>query len=364
MAFATNMQTSILNIVIGATSLKVISSQKQDTDIVINSSAMLTSGSKLFLNENSLNIDLIEDRLRIFMLENNIKRAKACFSLPDYLITTTIVPKERVIDNNYLNSMVKNKNFSEILEDGIEDEYSQSMDCQIINSGTYADGEGFTDIAVTYLNSEIVKNLKRMCKRLKLVPLVLESECSSLIRLIDMFDIKDSYMILDVGDIHAKLIVLTGTSGLKIRTIPSGIYKIDNILAAFRGSNITLTRQQRITAGMIAFNDSEYNMLQEYIQKNFSDVINEELHTIYQNAHGFHYIKNFFVTGGAWSYFEFKETVQDQTINTFSEEQRTFETLESKLDDVIFGNPIVERDLRDNICLFASCVGLALRGGM
>ena len=360
-----SMQSIILNIVVGATTLKVISTEKKDTDIVINSSVILTSGNKLFLNEHSLNFDLIEDRLSMFMLENNIKRAKACFALPDYIAPTVIAPKEKLYDNSYITSLVKGKNFEELLDMPIEDEFSKTLDCQIIKSGVYnssTEEDGFTDLAVTYIDTEIVKNLKRMCKRIKLTPLVLESESASLIRLIDMFEIKDNFMIIDVGDIYAKIIVLNNTSGLKITTIPSGLYKIDSILAAFRGSNIKLSRQQRVTAGMIAFTDMEYDMVREYINRNFSETILEELQTIHLNYHGFHYIKNFFITGGAWSYFEFKETIQEQTMDTFNSESRHFETFEVLLDKVIFGNPIVERDIRDNICLFASCVGLSLRG--
>lgn len=361
------MQSTILNVVIGASTLKIICSEKKDTDIIINSSLILTSGSKLFLNEKSINFDLIEDRLRLYMLESNIKKAGVNFSLPDYVMPTVIASKDKIYDNSFISSLVKSKNFEELLDENVENEYQKTLDCQIIYSGKYnsTDNDGFSDLAVTYYDTELIKGLKKMCKRLKLVPMVLESESASLIRLIDMFEVKDNYMLIDVGDIYAKIITLTGTSGLKVKHIPSGLYKIDAILASFRGSNIALSRQQRVTAGMIAFNDMEFNIVKEYIQKNFSVAILDELSAIYENYHGFHYIKNFFVTGGAWSYFEFKETIQEQTLDAFSDDVRYFETFETILGkNAIFGNPIVERDIRDNICLFASCVGLTLRGGI
>lgn len=357
---------TIVNIVIGASSLKVIHCEKRDTDIVIKNSVILETGSNLYLNKDTLNIGFIEDKLRTFFFENKIKNGKICFILPDYMVSTRIVNKQSILTNDYITGLIKTKQLHELIDEPVIDEESLVFDCQVINTtkfNTQEDNDGATDIMVSHIPNSLVKSLKQMSKRLKMSPSVLEPETSGILRLINMFDIKDNFFIVDIGEIYTKIIFLCGTSSLEYHILPSGVYTIDSLISKLFRCPPMIAAERRFTYGLNSENPTFNVILNDVIRDVFSMPIIEHLNEIQSTYDGMHFINKFLITGGAWNIIGFKEAIQEQTLELFSPNIK-FEDFSTFASSLTFDNDIVKDDIITNINSYASCIGLSLRGGI
>lgn len=356
---------TIVNIVIGASSLKVIHCEKQDTDIIIKNSVILETSSNLYLNKDSLNIGFIEDKLRIFFFENKIKNGKICFTLPDYMVHTRIVNKQQIITNDYISGLIKAKQLHELLDDNIPNEEDLIFDCQVINTtkfNTRDENDGATDIMVSYVHNSIIKSLKQMSKRLKMVPAVLEPEANSFIRLINMFDIKDNYFIIDIGEIYTKIMFLSNTTSIDYQIIPSGIYTIDALISKLLQCPPVIASEQRFTFGLNSDNPTFNNIINDVVKDVFAVPLIEHLNTIQSTYGGLHFVNKFLIAGGTWNVPGFKELIENQTLKLYSSTAK-FEDFSEFVSSLTFDNEIVKSDILANITSYASCVGLSLRGG-
>lgn len=356
---------TIINVVMGASSLKIIHCEKHDTDIIIKNSVILETGSNLYLNKDSLNIGLIEDKLRIFFFENKIKNGKICFSLPDYVVQTRIINKQQILTDDYISGLIKTKQLHELIDENIPNEESLIFDCQVINTTKFntTDEDGATDIIVSYVHSSIVKSLKQMSKRLKMTASVLEPETNSFIRLIHMFNIPGNYFFVDIGEIYTKIIFLCNTSSVEYHVIPSGIYTIDSLISKLFKCPPIIAAQRRVAHGLNSENPVFNNILNDVVKDIFAIPIVEHLNGIQSTYGGIHFIDKFLISGGAWNIPGFKDFIQSQTLNLFSKTAK-FENFASFLDAATFDNDIVKADILNNITSYASCVGLSLRGGL
>ena len=362
----TTQINTIVNIVIGASCLKVIHCEKKDTDIVIKNSVILETGSNLYLNKDKLNIGFIEDKLRIFFFENKIKNGKICFILPDYMMSTRIVNKQNILTSDYITSIMRSKQLHELVDDNIPDEEELIFDCQIIDETKYNNVEeniGTTDIMVSYTHNSLVKSLKQMSKRLKMVPSVLEAETCGFLRLIDMFDMKGNYMLIDIGEIYTKIILLCGTTSIEYQINSAGVYTLDNLICKLYKCSPMVAAQKRTYLGLYTDNPQINNILTDIVKDVFSVPIIEYLNTIVNNSSGLHFIDKFLISGGAWNIPGFKETLEETTLNLYNTTAK-FEDYLSFASKVTFDNDIVKDDILTNINSYASCVGLCLRGGI
>lgn len=357
---------TIVNIVIGASSLKVIHCEKHDTDIIIKNSVILETGSNLYLNKESLNIGFIEDKLRIFFFENKIKNGKICFTLPDYMVNTKIINKQQILTNDYISGLIKTKQLHELIDENIPNEENLAFDCQVVNTtkfNTTDDNDGATDIIVSYVNNSIVKSLKQMSKRLKMTPSILEPETNSFIRLINMFDLTGNYYLVDIGEIYTKIIFLCNTSSVEYHVIPSGVYTIDSLISKLFKCPPVIASQRRFAHGLNSENQVFNNILNDVIKDVFALPLTEHLNAIQSTYGGMHFIDKFLISGGTWNVPGFKETIENNTLKMFSEKAK-FEDFSSFLSSATFDNDIVKEDILSNINSYASCVGLSLRGGL
>lgn len=366
----TMQNNTIVNIVIGASSLKVIHCEKRDTDIIIKNSVILETGSNLYLNKDTLNIGFIEDKLRVFFFENRIKNGKICFILPDYMITTKIVNKQQILTQDYITGLIKTKQLHELIDENIPDEESLTFDCQIINKvkfNTNDDNDGATDIMVSYLKTSLVKSLRQMSKRLKMTPAVLESETSGFIRLLNMFEAKGNYMFVDIGEIFTKILVFCGTASttpsIDYQIVSSGVYTIDNLMSKLFKCPPMLAAERRYNYGIETEHEPINIILSDVLKDVFTMPIIEQLNNLQNTYGGLHFIDKFIIAGGAWSIPGFKQLIEENTLGLFSTNTK-FETFEEFTKLLSFDNDIVKEDILSNINSYASCVGLSLRGGM
>lgn len=356
---------TIVNIVIGASSLKVIHCEKHDTDIIIKNSVILETGSNLYLNKDSLNIGFIEDKLRIFFFENKIKNGKICFTLPDYMINTRIANKQQILTNDYISGLIKSKQLHELLDDNIPNEEDLIFDCQVVNTtkfNTRDDNDGATDVMASYVHNSIVKSLKQMSKRLKMSPAVLEPETNSFIRLINMFDIKDNYFIIDIGEIYTKIVFISNTTSIDYQIIPSGVYTIDSLISKLFRCPPVIASERRVAFGLNSENPTFNNIIHDVVKDVFAVPLIEHLNTLQSTYGGIHFVNKFLISGGAWSIPGFKELIENQTLKLYSSTAK-FEDFSGFLSSVTFDNDIVKEDILSNINSYASCIGLSLRGG-
>lgn len=357
---------TIVNIVIGASSLKVIHCEKRDTDIVIKNSVILETGSNLYLNKDTLNIGFIEDKLRVFFFENKIKNGKICFILPDYMMSTRIVNKQQILTTDYITGLIKTKQLHELIDENIPNEEEMVFDCQVINTikfNTRDDNDGSTDVMVSYLHNSIVKSLKQMSKRLKMVPSVLEPETSGFIRLINMFELKDNYLLVDIGEIYTKIILLSGTTSIEYQVTSSGVYTIDNLISKLFRCPPMIAAQRRFAFGLNTENETINHILSDVVKDVFGMPIIEHLNNIQSTYGGMQFINKFLISGGAWSIPGFKDIIQENTLSLYSPTAK-FEDFSSFASGLTFDNDIVKDDILTNINSYASCLGLTLRGGI
>lgn len=361
---------TIVNIVIGASSLKVIHCEKRDTDIIIKNSVILETGSNLYLNKDTLNIGFIEDKLRIFFFENKIRNGKICFILPDYMMVTKIVNKQQILTNDYITGLIKTKQLHELIDENIPNEEDLVFDCQVINKikfNTRDDNDGSTDVMVSYIKSSIVRSLKQMSKRLKMVPSVLESETSGYLRLINMFEIKENYMLIDIGEIYTKIIIYCGTSSttpsIEYQVSTSGVYTIDSLISKLFRCPPIMAAQRRFAFGLNTENEVVNNILSDVVKDVFGIPIIEHLNNIQNTYGGMHFINKFLISGGAWNIPGFKSIIENNTLGLYSSTAK-FEDFSSFTSSLTFDNDIVKDDILTNINSYASCVGLCLRGGI
>lgn len=361
---------TIVNIVIGASSLKVIHCEKKDTDIIIKNSVILETGSNLYLNKDTLNIGFIEDKLRVFFFENKIRNGKICFILPDYMMTTKIINKQQILTPDYITGLIKTKQLHELIDENIPDEETLTFDCQIINKvkfNTKDDNDGATDVMVTYLKTATVKSLKQMSKRLKMTPAVLESETSGFIRLMNMFEAKGNYMFVDIGEIYTKIIVFNGTSStnpsIEYHTVSSGVYTIDNLLSKLFRCPPMIASDRRYAFGINTESEQVNLILSDVIKDVFTIPIIEHLNNIQNTYGGLHFVDKFLIAGGAWNIPGLKNLLEENTLKLFSRNAE-YETFESFAKNLTYDNDIVKDDILTNINSYASCVGLSLRGGI
>lgn len=357
---------TIVNVAIGASTLKVIHCEKQDTDFIIKNSVILETGSNLYLNENNLNVGFIEDKLRIFFYENKIRNGLICFSLPDYVVTTRIASKQQVLTNEYVSSIIKGRLLTEVLDDGVQEEHNKTFDCQILNVtklNPRDENDGTTELVVTIAEDKMIKDLKRMCKRLKMIPAILEPETNGLLRLINMFDIDGNYFIVDIGEIYTKIVAVYGKQSIDYHIIPSGVYKIDGLISSMYQCPPVAAREKRQYEGIISSSEVANRVMHNFISQIFSAPLVDYLDNIQNMYGGLQFINKFLISGGAWNIPEFKNIVEEQTLKKF-DESVTFESYSQFCNRISFDNEIVKEDILSNINAYASCVGLSLRGGI
>lgn len=357
---------TIVNVAIGASCLKIIHCEKKDTDIVIKNSVILETGSNLYLNKEALNIGFIEDKLRMFMFENKINSAKICFTLPEYIATTKFVTKQQVVTNDYITGLIKTKQLHELLDENIPNEEDLTFDCQILNTLTFNskdENDGSTELIVSYMHKSVVKSLTSMCKRLKMTPSILETESISLTRLIDMFNIKDNYLFIDIGEVYTKLSLLCGTSTLETQVVPAGVYTIDGLLSKLFNCPPIIASQRRFAHGLKSENETFNLILEDVVKDIFAVPIIEQLNDIQSTYGGLHYIKKIIILGGAWNIPHLKELLYSQTLELYGSNM-FFEDISSLLPSLIYDNKEVEEDILSNLNSYASCIGLSLRGGL
>lgn len=359
-------KNSIVNVVIGASCLKIVLCEKRDTEFVIKNAAILETGSNLYLNKEALNIGFIEDKIRMFLFENKVKGGKICFVLPEYMCTTKIITKQQIISNDYITGLIKTKQLHELLDENIPNEEDLIFDCQVLNTmkfNTKDENDGSTELIVTYLDKFIVKELTSMCRRLRLTPAVLEAEITSLARLINMFNIQENYMFIDIGEVYTKISLLYGTGTLETRVISAGVYTIDSLISKLFKCQPIIAAQRRLAHGLCSENETFNLILEDVVRDVFSTPIIEHLNDIQSTYGGLHYIKNVIITGGAWNIKGFKDTVYSQTLKLYSS-SLYFEEASSILPQLTYDNDTVKEHVLKNINCYASCIGLSLRGGL
>ena len=357
---------NIINVTIGASTLKIIHCEKRDTDIIVKNATLLETGSNLYLNKEQLNIGFIEDKLRNFLTENKIKNAEICYALPDYIVSTEISNKQYILSEEYISSLIKGKIVKELSNEPIEEASLKVIDSQILKTehlNTGDENDGITDISVSYIDVDIVKSLKKMSKKLKMKATVLEAEISGLLRLIDMFRIKENYLIVDIGEIYTKIIFICGTETMDIQIRPIGTYKIDGLISSLYRCPKIIATDRRIKNGLVQGNLQMDNIIENVMKEIFSNPILEYLDNIQNNYGGLHYIEKFIITGGAWNIKEFKNTIERQTLEKFGSVHK-FEDYSELCDEIIFENESIKEYVLKNINSFASCLGLSLRGGL
>lgn len=356
----------IVNVVIGASCLKIILCEKKDTDVVIKNSIILETGSNLYLNKDALNIGFIEDKIRKFLFENKIRSGKICFALPEYITTTKFITKQQIITDDYITGLIKTKQLHELLDENIVNEEDLIFDCQILNTlkfNTKDENDGSTELVVSYINKSLVKELTSMSKRLKMTPAVLETESTALIRLVNMFDIKDNYLFIDIGEVYTKLSLLCGTSTLETQIVPAGVYTIDGLISKLFNCPPLIAAQRRFAHGLKSENETFNLILEDVVKDIFAVPIIEQLNDIESTYGGLHYIKKIIILGGGWNIPYFKELIYSQTLELYSS-STFFEDVSSLLPPLMYDNEEVKENITSNLSSYASCIGLLLRGGL
>lgn len=356
---------TIINVSIGASALKVIYCEKKDTDVIVKDSVILETNSNLYLNKENLNINFIEDKLRLYLFNNKIKRGLICYSIPDYMMTTSVTTKQLLLNQEYVSSLIKGKIIDELIEEPLLDVASKVIDCQILNSvklNVRDDTDGSTDLIVNYVDDSIVKSLKQMSKRLKMTPAVLEAESAGLLRMLDIFNVKDNYLIVDIGKVYTKIIFVCGTTAIDYQIIPTGVYKIDGLFASLYRCPPIVAANKRFSDGLI-HNNSLDDTIFNVVNNVFSKPISDHLDNIFNSYNGLHFINKFLIAGGAWNIKYFKDVIQKQTLNKYGDSYN-FESFAYLCKDVIFENEDVKENVMQNINSYASCLGLSLRGGL
>lgn len=359
---------------IGSSSIKIIQFKTIDMEIIIESVKKIDANTLSFINEDGLNYIFIEDILKMYLGEHS-NVSYICFTLPDNIVSTKILTTQVALSEKSLHSHIKDKSLDEILDKDTLPKNSLNnkiFDCQIlsVHKDEVSEDEdeddddeekGTTEISISMVDKSVVKSLKKLCKELKLKPLILESEIISLLRFVNPFAIEGNNIFIDLGDSYTKIIGVYDGTSLDTHIINFGIKNIDSLYSKLTGCNEFKASLLRKEYGIETANPTLKGALKSYIDQYllaeaapiFSGIkdildnsLSKELNAIYK-------------VGGGWKVDGFKDYLYDKL--SISCKNLAENVDESKF---LFADDSVKEQLLDDIEIYSPCIGLLIRGGI
>lgn len=348
----------IINISIGASTIKLAYCEKQGVDVLVNDIEAIRSNSNLFITKDKINIGFLEDKIRLFLLKHNIRKGYVCYSLPDYMVSNEIMKINSTESEEDIQQAIERNLVLNTLNHQTIRKHSKVYDYQIISDDV--DSEGFSSVIVSSIDTSLVDALHEMSDRLNLKPLVLEPESNSLLRLINMLDIPTKTLIIDIGEMYSKFIYING-SDIEYKQIPYGVFKIDALLAMLRNTTLTNATQSRLSEGLLTGISSVDNSIDRAVDTMLSSKIEKHVEVINVTKNNFKGFDKILITGGAWNIDGFAELIQQHTEDSLLQEFN-IETFELDLNNLLFKNNSAQ--ISNEMCNYAACIGLCLRGGL
>lgn len=297
---------------------------------------MISSDNLLFISGEQVNYSLIESKLRQYKETAGINKAFVCYSVPDSISVSKVINRKEIVSEANLKLLHKERNIEEILEESQNFIENKIFDTQIIN--VYKEKES-SDILICTISEDIVNNLLKLSKHLKLKPLILENELAGYLRLTDRYKVEGNVAILDMGDTVTKIYSCYEGSVTSMDCINFGVSNLEDLYKEY----FDITKKE-------AFDRLLHEGINDIAEKYINDKFIEKLSDKFNGMISTGYISIYYKSGGGWSIPGMQECIENHMNIKFT------------------GLPMGDFEIFDlsegQKAIFSNAYALSLRGGI